>query len=109
MRYFKMSEKDMNLDHGMEEEMTVTLTLDDDSELECAVVAIFPVNGKDYIALLPMEEGSDEVFLYRFSQDGDDMNLDNIEDDEEFEAVADAYDALVDDMEYDDMLGEDEE
>ena len=44
-----------NFEYGLqdEEEMTVTLTLDDDSELECAVVAIFPVQDKDYIALLP--------------------------------------------------------
>ena len=76
-----------------EEEMTVTLTLEDDSELECTVVAIFPVQEKDYIALLPF--GAEEVFLYRFKHGSEDWQLENIEDDEEFEAVADAYDALV--------------
>lgn len=106
-----MNEKDMNLELGLkdDEEMTVTLTLDDDSELECAVVAIFPVAEKQYIALLPLDEGSEEVFLYRFSKNGEEMQLDNIEDDEEFEAVAEAYDSLVDDMEYEEMLGDDEE
>ncbi len=104
-----MSEKDMNLNHEMESEMTVTLTLDDDSELECDVLAIFPVEGQDYIALLPQTEGSEEVYLYRFAQDGEDMQLDNIEDDEEFERVAEAYDSMIDDMEYDEMMGEDEE
>ena len=79
-----------------EEEMTVTLTLDDDTELECAVVAIFPVQDKDYIALLPLNEEIDEVYLYRFKHNGDeDLELENIEDDDEFEAVANAYDALV--------------
>lgn len=102
-----MSEKELNL-HG-DEEMTVTLTLDDDTELECDVVAIFPVNGQDYIALLPREEEAEEVFLYRFKEleDGE-MELDNIEDDEEFEAVADVYDAMLDDMEFEDMMGADE-
>ncbi len=106
-----MNEKDLNLELGLkdDEEMTVTLTLDDDSELECAVVAIFPVAERQYIALLPLEEGSDEVFLYRFKKDGDDMQLENIEDDEEFEEVAEAYDSLIDDMEYDEMLSDDEE
>ena len=106
-----MNEKDLNLELGLkdDEEMTVTLTLDDDSELECAVVAIFPVAERQYIALLPLEEGSDEVFLYRFKKDGDDMQLENIEDDEEFEVVAEAYDSLIDDMEYDEMLSDDEE
>jgi uncharacterized protein YrzB (UPF0473 family) len=54
-----------------EEEMDlgiITLTLDDDSEVDCAILAIFPVNGKDYIALLPLgeEEDDDEVLIYRF-------------------------------------------
>ena len=96
-----------NFEYGLqdEEEMTVTLTLDDDSELECAVVAIFPVQNKDYIALLPLNEEIDEVYLYRFKHNGDrnlegDLELENIEDDEEFEVVADAYDALVADAEF---------
>ncbi|MDO5293378.1 MAG: DUF1292 domain-containing protein [bacterium] len=106
-----MTEKDINLELGLQEdeEMTVTLTLDDDTELECAVVAIFPVAEKQYIALLPLDDESEEVFLYRFSKNGDEMQLDNIEEDEEFDAVADAYDMLLDDMEYDEMLGDDEE
>ena len=35
--------------------MTVTLTQDDGSELECVVLTIFPAGDRDYIALLPME------------------------------------------------------
>ena len=38
-----------------EEEMTVTLTLDDDTEVECVVLTIFTAGERDYIALLPME------------------------------------------------------
>ena len=51
-----------------EEEMTVTLTLDDDTEVECVVLTIFTAGERDYIALLPMEgEDSEEgeVYLYR--------------------------------------------
>ncbi len=107
-----MNEHDENCGCGCndEEEMTVTLTLDDDSEVECAVVAIFPVNGKEYIALYPLDDSSNgDVFLYRYTKSGDEeMELDNIEDDEEFEAVADAYDMLLDDEEYEELL-EDEE
>ena len=87
-----------NFEYGLqdEEEMTVTLTLDDDSELECAVVAIFPVQDKDYIALLPLGVEDAQVYLYRFKHNTDeDLELENIEDDAEFEAVAGAYDALV--------------
>ena len=42
------------IDNG--EEMTVTLTLDDGREIECVVLTIFPAGGKDYIALLPMDD-----------------------------------------------------
>lgn len=95
-----------------EEEMTVTLTLDDDTEVECVVLTIFTAGERDYIALLPMEgEDSEEgeVYLYRYSktEDGTPV-LDNIEDDDEYEIVADAFDEMLDDQEYDELVGEDE-
>ena len=97
-----------------EEEMTVTLTLDDGSELECVVLTIFTAGERDYIALLPMEsqeeEEEGEVYLYRYSEGEDGQpNLENIEDDEEYEIVADAFDEMLDDAEYDELVGEDEE
>lgn len=95
------------------EQMTVTLTLDDGSELECAVLTIFPVEERQYIALLPLEEmeGEEgEVYLYRFNEleDGE-LELLNIEDDEEYEKVADAFDEILDSEEFDEMFDEDEE
>ena len=95
-----------------EEEMTVTLTLDDDTEVECVVLTIFTAGERDYIALLPMEgEDSEEgeVYLYRYSETEDGIPvLDNIEDDDEYEIVADAFDEMLDDQEYDELVGEDE-
>lgn len=86
-----------NFEYGLrdDEDLTVTLTLDDDSELECVAVAIFPVQDKDYIALLPLGVEGDEVYLYRCKRSDDDLQLENIEGDEEFELVADAYDTLL--------------
>lgn len=87
------------------EEGTVTLTLDNDKEVECGIVAVFPVGDNDYIALLPLnddeaEEG--EVYLYRYIEDKNgEPSLDNIVDDDEYEAVADAFDELMDDEEFD--------
>lgn len=95
-----------------EEEMTVTLTLDDDTEVECVVLTIFTAGERDYIALLPMEgEDSEEgeVYLYRYSETEDGTPvLDNIEDDDEYEIVADAFDEMLDDQEYDELVGEEE-
>ena len=93
------------------EKDTVTLTLDDDTEVECEIVSIFPVGEKEYIALLPIEENDaedDEVFIYRYTESADgEPDLQNIEDDDEYEAVADAFDELLDSEEFDEI--EDEE
>ena len=95
-----------------EQEMTVTLTLDDDTELEWVVLTIFQAGEREYIALLPMEGAyavGGEVYLYRYSEtESGDPVLDNIEDDDEYEIVADAFDELLDSQEYDELIGEDE-
>ena len=95
-----------------QEEMTVTLTLDDGSELECIVLTIFEAGGRDYIALLPTEGAESEegeVYLYRYSEtEGSEPVLENIEDDDEYEIVADAFDELLDEKEYDEFVDEEE-
>ncbi len=96
-----------------DDEMMVTLTLDDDSEVECVVVTIFEAAGKDYIALLPtegIEAEEGEVYLYKYAEDeAGTPILDNIESDEEYEIVADAFDEWLDSQEYDELVGDDEE
>lgn len=93
------------------DEMTVTLTLDDDTELECLVLTVFEAGGRDYIALLPTEgEDADtgEVYLYRYMETDGQPDLDNIVDDDEYELAADAFDELLDDAEFDELAGGDE-
>lgn len=103
-----MSKHAHDCDCGCDEEVTVTLTLDNDEEIECVVLVIYEVNGQDYIALLPInEEGTEEdgeVYLYRYieSEDGE-PTLDNIEDDDEYEAVADAFDEWLDEQEFEEL------
>ncbi len=89
------------------QEDTVVLQLDE-GDVECSVIATFPVGDKDYIALLPTKsvEGYDEgeVFLYRYETVGEDeLNLIDIEDEEEFEIVGDAFDQLLDEMEFNEI------
>lgn len=95
-----------------EEEMTVTLTLDDGTELECVVLTIFEAGDKEYIALLPLDgqEAEDgEVYLYRYTEDANGTpDLQNIVSDEEYEIVADAFDELLDTEEYDELVSEEE-
>lgn len=95
-----------------DQEMTVTLTLDDDRELECVVLTIFQAGDRDYIALLPIEDAETEegeVLLYRYSETEEgEPSLDTIKDDDEYELVADAFDELLDEQEFDELIGEDE-
>jgi uncharacterized protein YrzB (UPF0473 family) len=91
------------------EEVTVTLTLDDDTELECAVLTIYEVDGKEYIALLPMDDAENEdgdVYLYRYAEVDGEPTLENIEDDDEYEAAADAFDEWLDEQEFEEMIEE---
>ena len=103
----------MSEDNIIPEKDTVTLTLDDDTEVECEIVSIFPVGEKEYIALLPLDgdEAEDgEVFIYRYTESSDgEPNLENIEDDDEYEAVADAFDELLDSEEFDEIEEEEDE
>ena len=86
----------------------ITLTLDDDTELECSIISIFSVEGKEQqsIALLPLDEEGEipeesEVLIYRFIDNGDnEPTLENIEDDDEFEMAADAFDEILDEQEF---------
>ncbi len=79
---------------------TISLTLDDNTEVECAILTIFPVEEKEYIALLPLDENGQnqdgEVYLYVFSrtEEGDPM-LANIESDEEYAKAADAFNMIL--------------
>ena len=97
-----------------EEYDQITLTLEDDSELLCDVIASFPatVGGKEqmYMALLPTDAGPDaEIYLYRFTENGEDIEIFNIEDDEEFDIVSDAFDEILDEEEFDELFDEDED
>ena len=71
-------------------DVTVTLTLDDDSTIECGIIGIFDADNREYIALLPLDENgtnSDgEVYLYRYQKDAaGNPQLENIDSDEEYE------------------------
>ncbi|SET03851.1 DUF1292 domain-containing protein [[Clostridium] polysaccharolyticum] len=96
--------EDRNLEESRD---IITLTLEDDSEVECVVLSIFPVEEKEYIALMPAEElekeeENSEVLLYRFSEPAEgEVELDNIETDEEYEIVAEAFSQILDEMEAD--------
>ena len=98
-----------------EEEMTVEIELESGETVNCAVITILEVESQDYIVLLPLDENGDnedgEVWFYRYSENPDDPNeepeLEYIDDDEEYETVADAFDEYLDNCEFDELVEKD--
>ena len=91
------------------ESLTVTLTLENNEELECAVLNIFEADEKEYIALLPLDENGDntdgQIYLYRFIDNGEEEEpgLENIEEDEEFDRVSAIFNEWLDTQDYGDI------
>ena len=101
-----MSEKITPVTEDEIDDIRVSLDTDEGS-IECRILTIFEVDDQDYIALLPLDEkGNDnangDVFLYGYAEDEQGLpSLRYIDDDEEYEAVADRYDELLDEAFYD--------
>lgn len=91
------------------ESLTVTLTLENNEELECAVLNIFKADEKEYIALLPLDENGDntdgQIYLYRFIDNGEEEEpgLENIEEDEEFDRVSAIFNEWLDTQDFSDI------
>ena len=98
------------------EEMMVDLELDNGTCVTCAIVTILTVSSQEYIALLPLDDQGEntdgEVWFYRYSENPDDPNeepeLDYIKDDDEYEAVSDAFDEYLDSAEFDELVDEED-
>lgn len=101
-----------SLMHEMDDEITLTLDLDDGTTVTCAVITILSIENQDYIAVLPLEENGDankdgNIWFYRYFEDENDPKkdpvLDYIVNDDEYEKVADAFDEFLDNVEFDEM------
>ena len=83
-----------------DDDVVVTLNLDDGSEVTCEILTIFDIGDQDYIVLLPLDENGEEnadgeVYIYRYFEDETGApSLDNIESDDEYAAVSAKFDEL---------------
>ncbi|MBR3392587.1 MAG: DUF1292 domain-containing protein [Firmicutes bacterium] len=77
---------------------TIFIPNDEGGEDEYAILDEFEFEGKKYMVLSEIEAddtlGEDE-YLYEYTEDGDDIELSEIEDDEEFDKVTAYYDSLM--------------
>lgn len=82
-------------EHEHEHTHTVTLELETGEELECPIIEIFEVDGKEYIALLHPEEEIAMLYGFKDYEDGS-IELTEIEGDDEYEKVSEAFNTLMD-------------
>lgn len=79
----------------VEESEVITLEFEDGAEVECEIMGVFDLNGKEYIALIP-DDGTDDVYIYGYKEVGEDeFELIDIESDEEFEAAVAEFDKIM--------------
>lgn len=102
-----MAEFEKNLtEEEVEEQLEnniVTLTDEETGEeADFELYARATIDGKDYFALVPCDEDSDEYVILRATVDGDDMIFETIDDDDEFEKAEEYFnDLLFDEVDYD--------
>ncbi len=84
-----------NRNNVQDEADIITLEFEDGTELECEIMGVFDYNGKDYIALIPLDD-SDDVYIYGYNEVGEDeFELVDIEDDDLFQNVVAEFDAIM--------------
>ncbi|MBO6157848.1 MAG: DUF1292 domain-containing protein [Firmicutes bacterium] len=90
---------------------SIVVPMEDGTEQEFAIMDEFDLDGKNYMVLSPIEEddtiGEDEYIYEAVDSGSEEVELNEIEDDEEFERVCAYYESLLEDeMEAESLEGE---
>ena len=97
-------EKNLN-EEEVEELGDIIYTLTDEEtgeDIDFQLIAKATIDDVLYFALLPVEDESEEYYILRVSEDGEDVIFDIIEDDDEFEKVEEYFnDLLFGEVDYD--------
>ncbi|WJH32587.1 DUF1292 domain-containing protein [Paenibacillus aurantius] len=86
---------------NMEEPEIIYIPDDEGNEEEFEVIMKFEVDGSDkkYMMVVPVEaaedEETDEVYAFRYEEDGDDLQLFTIDDEEEWNIVEETFNTLM--------------
>ena len=101
----KIFRKDLIIVNSKEEKNhqhhdTITITLEDDTVMECRVLTVLECNNKEYLALVPKQpETEGDVFLYGFIEHKEnEIELVNIEDKKELNDVLNAFENWCDEQ-----------
>ncbi|EPZ43996.1 hypothetical protein N007_11910 [Alicyclobacillus acidoterrestris ATCC 49025] len=86
-------------DHEHDEDEVIILEDENGQEHQFVLGEVLTVDGKDYAVLLPVDNETEEGVIFRIDgEEGDQMVLSEIDNDDEWQKVVDAYnDDLFDD------------
>ena len=112
MEFSKIAtEMNTKIENG--EQTTVDVEVEIDNKIQtitCAIIIVLTVQEKDYIVLLPLDKNGQNndgnVWFYEFIYHGEDgePELGYISDDDEYEAVSEAFNLYLDDVEFDELV-----
>ena len=87
---------DINDDFNDDEIETITLEFDDGEVVECEPLFVFEYDGQEYISLVPLDDNTEDVYLYEYYETGEDeFEFAEIEDDDVFDKVAEEFDRII--------------
>lgn len=88
----KMHDDTLDETKVVEEVEMVTLTDEDGKEIEFELIGRLTLDGKDYIALMSQDNDEEYIILKSEKDENGEETFVTIEDDDEFDNVADAFD-----------------
>ncbi|HCT64900.1 MAG TPA: DUF1292 domain-containing protein [Lachnospiraceae bacterium] len=85
----------MGFEDDFEEFETIMLTDEEGKEVEFAIIDAIETEGQSYILLLEAEllddENAEAMILKKIAEDGEEVNYELIEDDAEFDKIAELF------------------
>ncbi len=83
----------------MEKKNTITLVDEKNMETEFEVVVTLAINDTEYTILLPLDVETDEGLVFRIEKEDGEEILRYVDNDQEIDMVAEAYEELLGDAE----------
>jgi uncharacterized protein YrzB (UPF0473 family) len=95
-----------NDENNLEEPEIIFIPDEDGNEEEFEVIMKFELDDSDkkYMMVVPVngDEETDEVYAFRYEEEGDDLQLFTIEDEEEWDMVEETFNTLVAELDEED-------